>query len=95
MKLSLCLSIVLLGCAVLVSAQSGYKYDAATVSGLPARNIGSAAMSGRVAAVDAVEQDGRTTVFVARPAAAFGSRSMAARPSNRFSIVRACNPSER
>ncbi|HUD67569.1 MAG TPA: hypothetical protein VMQ17_23500 [Candidatus Sulfotelmatobacter sp.] len=64
MKLSWCSGIALLGCAVLASAQSGYKFDAATVSGLPARNIGSAAMSGRVAAVDAVEQDGRTTVFV-------------------------------
>src|SRR5579863_4864705 len=45
-------------------SQTGYKYDAATVSGLPARNIGSATMSGRVAALDAVEQDGRITVFV-------------------------------
>src|SRR5450631_2938037 len=45
-------------------SQTGYKFDAATVSGLPARNIGSAAMSGRVAAVDAVDQDGRITVFV-------------------------------
>src|SRR5208283_1299546 len=64
MKLSLCLGVALLGCTVLASAQSGYKFDAATVSGLPARNIGSAAMSGRVAAIDAVEQDGRITVFV-------------------------------
>jgi photosystem II stability/assembly factor-like uncharacterized protein len=45
-------------------SQTGYKFDAATVSGLPARNIGSATMSGRVAALDAVEQDGRITVFV-------------------------------
>ena len=29
-------------------SQTGYKFDAATVSGLPARNIGSATMSGRV-----------------------------------------------
>ena len=47
-----------------VFAQSEYRFDAATVSGLPARNIGSAAMSGRIAAVDAVDQDGRITVFV-------------------------------
>jgi len=40
------------------------KFDAATVSGLPARNIGSAAMSGRIAAVDAREKDGRITLFV-------------------------------
>src|SRR6267154_6886512 len=45
-------------------SQTGYKFDAATVSGLPARNIGSATMSGRVAALDAVEEDGRVTVFV-------------------------------
>src|ERR1700689_408974 len=56
--------IAMLGCSVLASGQTGYKFDSATVSGLPARNIGSAAMSGRVAAVDAVEQDGRITVFV-------------------------------
>ena len=54
----------LLGCAALVSAQTAYKFDAATVSGLPARNIGSAAMSGRIAAIDGVEQEGRVTVFV-------------------------------
>ena len=45
-------------------SQTSYKFDAATVSGLPARNIGSAMMSGRVAAVDAVDEDGRITVFV-------------------------------
>jgi photosystem II stability/assembly factor-like uncharacterized protein len=48
----------------LLLAQTAYKFDSATVSGLPARNIGSATMSGRVAAVDAVDQDGRITVFV-------------------------------
>jgi len=52
-----------LGCALIASAQN-YKFDSATVSGLPARNIGSATMSGRIAAVDAVDQDGRITVFV-------------------------------
>src|SRR5438876_7597554 len=62
-------------CAVLISlfivflassvlAQQPLKFDAATVSGLPARNIGSATMSGRIAALDAVEQDGRISVFV-------------------------------
>jgi photosystem II stability/assembly factor-like uncharacterized protein len=52
-----------LGCSVLAAAQN-YKFDAATVSGLPARNIGSATMSGRIAAVDAIDEDGRITVFV-------------------------------
>ena len=43
--------------------QAAVRFDSATVSGLPARNIGSATMSGRIAAVDAVEKDGRVTVF--------------------------------
>lgn len=39
--------------------------DSAVVSGLGARNIGSATMSGRIAALDArVEEDGKVTVFV-------------------------------
>jgi photosystem II stability/assembly factor-like uncharacterized protein len=44
--------------------QQPVKFDAATVSGLPARNIGSATMSGRIAALDAVAQNGRLTMFV-------------------------------
>src|SRR5260370_36200683 len=39
------------------------RYDAGTISGLPARNIGSATMSGRIAAVAAVDQNGQVTVF--------------------------------
>src|SRR5437868_5471417 len=45
-------------------AQQSIKFDAATISGLPARNIGSAAISGRIAAVDAMAEDGRLNVFV-------------------------------
>src|SRR5215472_17585116 len=40
------------------------KFDSDTISGLGARNIGSAAMSGRVAAVAAVKEEGRLTVYV-------------------------------
>ena len=40
------------------------RFGAGTISGLPARNIGSAEMSGRVAAVTAVDQNGRLTVFI-------------------------------
>src|ERR1700757_2725197 len=40
------------------------KFDSDTISGLGARNIGSAAMSGRVAAVTAVKEDGRLTVYI-------------------------------
>jgi photosystem II stability/assembly factor-like uncharacterized protein len=39
-------------------------FDGGTISGLNARNIGSAAMSGRIAAVDAFNEDGKTTVYV-------------------------------
>src|SRR3984957_19670231 len=56
-----------LGCffiSVLAFAQQAIKFDAATISGLPARNIGSATMSGRVAAGAAVAENGRLTVFV-------------------------------
>ncbi len=38
--------------------------DAGTISGVGARNIGSAAMSGRIAAVAATHQDGKTVVYV-------------------------------
>ncbi len=38
--------------------------DAAVIAGLGARNIGSAAMSGRVAAVAAHEDHGKTTIYV-------------------------------
>ena len=54
---------VLLSAAAL--AQQPVKFDSATISGLPARNIGSATMSGRIAAIDAVNEDGRLTLFAA------------------------------
>jgi photosystem II stability/assembly factor-like uncharacterized protein len=41
------------------------RFDAGVVSGLGARNIGSATMSGRIAALDAVPgKDGKTTLFI-------------------------------
>jgi photosystem II stability/assembly factor-like uncharacterized protein len=40
------------------------KFDSDTISGLGARNIGSATMSGRVAALTAVHEKGRLTVYV-------------------------------
>ncbi len=49
--------------AVSAGAQAPIKFDSASVSGLPARNIGSAVMSGRFAALDAVHDHGRLTVF--------------------------------
>ncbi len=46
------------------SAQTPVKVDSETISGLGARNIGSAAMSGRIAAVAAVQEGPRLTVYV-------------------------------
>src|SRR5689334_14728334 len=40
------------------------KVDSDTISGLGARNIGSAAMSGRISAVDAVQEGQRLTIYV-------------------------------
>lgn len=40
------------------------KVDADTISGIGARNIGSATMSGRIAAVDAVTENGRLTIYL-------------------------------
>ena len=45
------------------AAQAPVVFDAGTVSGLTARNIGSAEMSGRVAAVAAIVENGRLLVF--------------------------------
>jgi photosystem II stability/assembly factor-like uncharacterized protein len=46
------------------SSTSTVRVDSETISGLGARNIGSAAMSGRIAAVDAVQEGQRLTVYV-------------------------------
>jgi photosystem II stability/assembly factor-like uncharacterized protein len=40
------------------------KFDSETISGLGARNIGSATMSGRIAAIDAVREGQRLTVYI-------------------------------
>src|SRR5690349_3250736 len=46
-------------------AAAAPRFDAGTISGLGARNIGSAAMSGRIAAIDAVnEPSGKLTLYV-------------------------------
>src|SRR5260370_42106973 len=44
-------------------APAPVKYDSGTISGLTARNIGSATMGGRIAAIDAVDENGKITVF--------------------------------
>jgi len=49
---------------LLMVQQPAVKVDSETVSGLGARNIGSAAMSGRIAALDAVHEGARLTIYV-------------------------------
>jgi photosystem II stability/assembly factor-like uncharacterized protein len=46
------------------SPNTPVKVDSETISGLGARNIGSAAMSGRIAAIDAVQEGQRLTVYI-------------------------------
>jgi photosystem II stability/assembly factor-like uncharacterized protein len=51
--------------ALAVSPAAAQSFDSAAISGLGVRNIGSATMSGRIAAVDArQEKDGKVTLFV-------------------------------
>ncbi len=60
----ICALILLFAVAVTLTAQTPVRYDSGTISGLTARNIGSATMGGRIAAVDAVDENGKITVFV-------------------------------
>jgi photosystem II stability/assembly factor-like uncharacterized protein len=57
---------VLLAVGAMAQTQqsSQIKIDSETISGLGARNIGSAAMSGRIAALDAVQEGQRLTIYV-------------------------------
>lgn len=50
--------------AIGAAGQTPVKVDSDTISGLGARNIGSATMSGRIAAVDGVQEGQRLTVYV-------------------------------
>src|SRR5690348_11095363 len=49
---------------VVAAAQQPVRYDSGTISGLSARNIGSATMSGRIASVTGLDENGRITLFV-------------------------------
>src|SRR3989440_2549599 len=65
---SLKYSFVLAACfagAVIAADQVQAPFNSGTISGLGARNVGSAAMSGRVAAIDAIrEPSGKMTIFI-------------------------------
>src|SRR5436309_72428 len=62
MKKMLCILTILFATAAM--AQAPVKVDSDTISGLGARNIGSATMSGRIAAIDGVWDGQRLTVYV-------------------------------
>src|SRR5262245_35117505 len=51
-------------CGGALAQATAVKVDSETISGLGARNIGSAAMSGRVAAIDAVQEGQRLTIYI-------------------------------
>ena len=57
-------SMLIISFAAIAFAQSPVKIDSDTISGLGARNIGSATMSGRIAAIDAVWEKDRLTVYI-------------------------------
>src|SRR5438105_9990522 len=61
---SISTAIIIFGLNGSAAAQTPIKFDSETISGLGARNIGSATMSGRIAAVDAVQEGQRLTIFV-------------------------------
>ncbi len=62
--LALALGLVFSVGAAAQTSGSAVKFDSDTISGLGARNIGSAAMSGRISAVDAVQEGNRLTIYV-------------------------------
>src|SRR5437667_12426209 len=64
LTVSISTAIIILVLSGSTAAQTPIKFDSETISGLGARNIGSATMSGRIAAVDAVQDGQRLTIFV-------------------------------
>ena len=57
-------TLFLLLTSLMAFAQGGVRYDSGLISGLPARNIGSSAMSGRISALDAIRLNGQITLLV-------------------------------
>ena len=64
LPLSCALSLALTAGLAHAQTPAAPRFDAGTVSGLGARNIGSAAMSGRISALAAHVEDGKTTIYV-------------------------------
>ena len=59
-----CAVVLLAGLTLAHAPVRAQKFDSDAVSGLGARNIGSATMSGRISALTAVKEDGRLTVYI-------------------------------
>ena len=51
------------GNAAMAADAPAVRFDAATISGLGARNIGSATMSGRISAIAAHTANGKVTIY--------------------------------
>lgn len=60
----LAISICFVLCGNAFAQTAPVRIDSETISGLGARNIGSATMSGRIAALDAVQEGNRLTIYV-------------------------------
>ena len=66
----LVISLLIIMCAASIAVAQAQptprpvKFDSATISGLSIRDIGSATMSGRISAIDAVDENGKITMFV-------------------------------
>lgn len=63
-RAALCAAVALAVTSIPSQAQTAPRFDAGVVSGLGARNIGSAVMSGRISALAAHVDDGKTTIYV-------------------------------
>ena len=96
MRFSIFLFLTSVSFARRLSAPTDAPYNSATISGLNARNIGSATMSGRVAAI-AANRNPRANLrsLSAQPVAASGNRKTAAPIIVRSSTNNRCNRSAR
>ncbi len=63
-RLHVLLAVCLLFCVALFSAAQDVALDSDTISGLPIRSIGPAAMGGRIADIAAVREGARLTIYV-------------------------------
>jgi hypothetical protein len=77
--------------AAAAAPQAAVKVDSETISGLGARNIGSAAMSGRIAAIDAVHEGARLTIYVGSASGGVWKSTNGGTTLSRYSTSSPCN----